>query len=116
MKIRFQADADLNEDIVSGVLRRVPEADFQTATQAGLHALQDKQVLETAARENRVLVSHDWETMPYNFAEFISAKSSPGVLIVPQQLGVGRAIDELVMIWVASEAEEYANSIRRIPL
>jgi hypothetical protein len=25
MIVRFQADADLNEDIVSGVLRRVPE-------------------------------------------------------------------------------------------
>jgi uncharacterized protein DUF5615 len=116
MKIRFQADADLNEGIVSGVVRRVPEVDFQTATQAGLHALQDKQVLEIAARANRVLVSHDWETMPYHFADFISVQSSPGVLIVPQQLGVGRVIEELVMIWVVSEAEEYTNFIRRIPL
>ena len=31
MKVRFQADADLNEDIVAGVQRRVPEIDFQTA-------------------------------------------------------------------------------------
>jgi hypothetical protein len=31
MKIKFQADADLNEDIVTGVLRRMPEIDFQTA-------------------------------------------------------------------------------------
>jgi hypothetical protein len=38
MKIRFQADADLNEDIVTGVLRRVPEIDFQTATEAQLEA------------------------------------------------------------------------------
>lgn len=115
MKIRFQADADLNEDIVSGVVRRVPEVDFQTATQAGLYGLQDKQVLEIAARANRVLVSHDWETMPYQFADFISVQSSPGVLIVPQQLGVARAIEELIMIWAVCEAEEYTNSIRRIP-
>ena len=39
MKVRFQADADLNEDIVSGVLRRVPEIDFQTANEAELESL-----------------------------------------------------------------------------
>jgi len=33
MKIRFQADADLNEDIVSGVLRLEPSIDFQTAVE-----------------------------------------------------------------------------------
>jgi predicted nuclease of predicted toxin-antitoxin system len=116
MKIRFQADADLNEDILTGVARRVPEIDFQTATQAGLSGVRDEQVLEIAARENRVLVSHDWETMPYHFAEFVTARTSPGVLIVPQKLGVNRSIEELIMIWSVSEAEEYVNSIRRIPL
>ena len=116
MKIRFQADADLNEDIVSGVVRRVPEIDFQTATKAGLSGRHDEQVLEVAASEGRILVSHDWETMPYHFAEFVATRSSPGVLIIPQQLGIGAAIEELLMIWFVSDAEEYVNSIRRIPL
>ncbi|EAZ89840.1 hypothetical protein CY0110_25436 [Crocosphaera chwakensis CCY0110] len=31
MKIRFQADADRNQTIVTGVLRREPKIDFQTA-------------------------------------------------------------------------------------
>ena len=116
MKIRFQADADLNEDIVSGVVRRFPEIDFQTASQAGLSGLRDEQVLEVAASEGRILVSHDWETMPHQFAEFVATRSSPGVLIVPQQLGVVAAIEELLVIWFGSEAEEHVNSIRRIPL
>ena len=38
MKLRFQADADLNEDIVKGVLRREPGIDFRTATSEGLRA------------------------------------------------------------------------------
>lgn len=86
MKIRFQADADLNEDIVTGVIRRVPEVDFQTATDARLRGVVDELVLAKAASEGRILVSHDWETMPYHFAEFITTRDSPGVLIVPQQL------------------------------
>lgn len=45
MKIRFQADADLNEDIVAGILRREPRVDFRTAGEAGLRALDDIQAL-----------------------------------------------------------------------
>ena len=116
MKIRFQADADLNEDIVSGVVRRHPEIDFQTATEAGLSGLKDEQVLEVAAGEARILVSHDSKTMPDHFGQFLKLRSSPGVLIIPQRLSISEAIEELVMIWSVSEAEEYVNSIRRIPL
>lgn len=116
MKIRFQADADLNERIVSGALRRAPEVDFRTATSAGIRGLHDSDVLEVAARENRLLVTHDWETMPYHFGKFILERQSAGVLVIPQQLGIGQAIEEIIMIWYVSEAEEYINSIRRIPL
>jgi hypothetical protein len=42
VKPRFQADADLNEDIVKGVLRREPGIDFQTATSAGLSDFHSK--------------------------------------------------------------------------
>lgn len=69
MKVRFQADADLNEDIVTGILRRESRIDFQTATTAGLRSLSDMEVLTLSAREDRLLVSHDRRTMPPAFAE-----------------------------------------------
>ncbi len=53
MKIRFQADADFNEDIVAGILRREPRVDFRTAGQAGLRGLDDFQALAMAAKEGR---------------------------------------------------------------
>jgi len=85
VKVRFQADADFNEDIVTGVLRREPRVDFQTATAAGLRLLSDLEVLTLAAREGRVLVSHDRRTMPRAFAAFVSSNVSPGLLIVSQK-------------------------------
>jgi hypothetical protein len=78
MKARFQADADLNEDIVMAVLRREPDIDFQTAYEAGLRGLPDDAVLARALEENRILVSHDRRTMSRHFAEFIVAHTSPG--------------------------------------
>jgi len=84
VKIRFQADADLNEVIVDGVRRRAPGIDFQTANDVDLRGLTDFEVLEISARENRILVSHDFKTMPAAFAEFLRERSSPGVFILPQ--------------------------------
>jgi predicted nuclease of predicted toxin-antitoxin system len=116
VKTRFQADANLNDDIVSGVLRRVPQIDFQTALEADLHELPDQEVLALAARDGRILVTHDRKTMPAHFGKFIESQASPGVLIISQNTEILRAIEELILIWMASEAEDYVNSIRTLPL
>jgi predicted nuclease of predicted toxin-antitoxin system len=116
VKVRFQADADLNEDIVTGVRRRVPEIDFQTAHAANLHGLQDEIVLALAAQEGRVVVSHDLSTMPTAFGNFIQNNTSAGLIIITQHTPLAVAIEELILIWVASEAEEYENVVMKIPL
>ena len=67
MKLRFQADADLNQIIVRATLRREPSIDFQTAHAANLSGLPDDQVLAISAREKRVLITHDRKTMPGHF-------------------------------------------------
>jgi len=42
MKIRFQADADLNQIILLATVRREPSIDFQTAEAAGLAHRRDR--------------------------------------------------------------------------
>lgn len=116
MKILFQADADLNQAIVTGVLRLEPALDFQSANVADLASLSDLEVLSFAAQEGRVLVSHDQRTMPINFAEFTSTQNSSGVLIVLQSFPVREAIRELVQLWRESEAEDWTNRIAYLPL
>ena len=116
MKIRFQADYDLRGAIIEGLLLRQPSIDFQTGHAAGLEGQDDPFVLALAAREGRMLVSHDRRTMPFHFADFISNNDSPGVVIVPQSLPIGLAIEELLILWETSEAEEWINQIGSIPL
>lgn len=50
MKIRFQADADLNQIILLATVRREPSIDFQTEGAAGLASRNDREALEIAAR------------------------------------------------------------------
>jgi hypothetical protein len=114
--IRYQADADLNQAIVTGVLRREPTIDFQTAFAAGLEGVKDPEVLVIAAQQGRILVSHDRRTMPLEFATFIISSQSPGVIIVSRKLAIEVVIEELLLIWAASSAEEWVNRIAKLPL
>lgn len=116
MTVRYQADADLNQTIVTGVLRQEPTIDFQTAFATGLNGVKDPEVLAIAARQSRILVSHDRKTMPSEFAEFITSNQSSGVIIVSRKLPVEVVIEELLLIWAASSAEEWIDRIAKLPL
>ena len=116
MRIRFQADNDFDGRIIRALRRLKPAIDCQTAAAVGFHlGTPDDQVLAVAAAEGRTLLSHDWQTMPYHFAQFISQRPSPGVIIVSRHLSIREAADLLLLIWEASEAEEYINAIHRLP-
>lgn len=115
MKIRFQADADLKIAIVNGVRLQEPSIEFQTADEAGIRGLSDPQVLEYCARENRVLVSHDRRTMPKHFGDFLKTQTSPGVIIIGQNVSLRSAIDALLLHWWVVEADEFRSSITDLP-
>ena len=114
--IRFLADADLNEGIICGCLRRAPTMDFLSANDAELPGVPDPEVLRIAAEQDRILVSHDFKTMPQHFGDFLQTRgSSPGVFLVKQTSPIGVVIEELVLIWTATDAAEWENRILRIP-
>lgn len=116
MKLRFQADNDLDHRIVIATRRLEPAIDFQPASELGLHLrVPDDWVLALAAEQGRVLVSHDRKTMPEHFGRFIATHTSPGLIIVSRKLPVGKAAEWLHLLWEASEAEEYVNSIYPLP-
>ena len=73
-------------------------------------------MLTRAAGDGRILVTHDRRTMPTHFADFIQQQESPGVIIISQRMSVRRAVDELALVWEASEAAEWANLIVELPL
>ncbi len=115
-QVRFQADAYLNQIILLAMIRREPAVDFQTASEANLAGVSDKDVLAKAAKEGRLLVTHDQTTMPHHFAEFILAEISPGLIVIPQHLPIGTAVDDLLLVWSAAEADEWINRICYLPL
>jgi hypothetical protein len=115
MKVLYQADNDLRKAIVRGATRREPQMNFRSAQSARLDGIPDPEVLAFAADEGRILISHDFQTMPMHFRQFTQGRRSPGVLLVRQDLPVGEAIETLLLVWRASEADEWVNRLCLVP-
>ena len=97
--------------------RREPAVDFQSARAARLHGLPDREVLRIAARDGRVLISHDVTTMAEAFwAETESGLISPGLILVSQSAAIGPVVESIVLSWVASDADEWRNGVFWFPL
>ena len=80
-----------------------PEIDFRTAADSGLAGLDDPEVLRIAAGLGRILVSQDRRTMPARFAGYSAGAQSFGVILLREAIPICTAIEELVLIWGASE-------------
>ena len=52
----------------------------------------------------------------HHFAAFMEENECWGVVIVSKKLEISIAIEEIILIWAASQAEEYLNSIRQLPV
>jgi len=86
----FQADANFSAVIVRGLLRRHPTLDIQTAEAAELRGVPDPEVLARAAEAGRILLSHDYHTMPEHLGAFLATgRHSPGVILLHQSLPTG---------------------------
>jgi len=98
LSVRFQADNDLKFGIVKAVRRREPAIDFVSAQEAGWTGSAILELLDRAATEGRVLVSHDRRTMIGHFrAHWAAGKSAPGLLIVSQGALIGDVVEALVL-------------------
>ena len=117
MTVHFAADENFNRRIVVGLLRRAERIDLVRVQDSGLTGADDPAVLQWAADEDRVLLTHDVATMP-DFAYERIAADLPmrGLLVVSATLPLAEAIDELTLITEASETEEWDGQVIYLPL
>ena len=115
--LRLLIDQDLDQDILRALMRRIPELDAVTAYDIGKSDAPDPELLAWAADAGRVLVTHDRRTMPAHAARRLAAGDDiAGVIVVSRRIPISTAIDELEIAVLCSEAEEWKNLVRHIPL
>jgi hypothetical protein len=114
---RFLADNGLNDAIITGVQRREPAAEFARLRDFGFATRSDPEVLDFAAREQWMVVSHDVNTLTAAaYSRVAAGLPIAGLLLVHQRTPVSAIIEGLLLIWAASEADEWAGVVEFLPL
>lgn len=117
---RFLADMNFNRRIVSGLRRRLYTVDVVTVQDLGLQTTPDPELLMHARVLDRILLTHDVNTMPKHFEDFVASLApddfSPRVMLLAQTAPIGTAIEELFAIWSCTAHEEWRNRCTYLPL
>lgn len=115
--LRLATDEDFNNRILRGLLRRRPELDIVRVQDAGLIGKGDAEVLEWAAIESRVLLTHDVTTMKRYVDERLAAGlPMPGVFEASQQAPIIQAIEDILLLIECSLEGEWEGQIIFLPL
>lgn len=115
--LRLAADENFNADIVRGLLRRQPALNIVRAQDAGLSGASDEKLLDWAAREGRVLLTHDVTTITgYAYQRLKVGLRMAGVFEVSPTVPVGQAIEDILLLAECSQASEWEGQIRYLPL
>lgn len=114
--MRFAADENFNNDILRGLKRQHPDLDVVRIQDTEIYQADDPVVLEWTAQTGRILLTHDVKTMPkYAFERIAAGLPVPGIFVLSDDMALGRAIEELLMIIEASEEGEWENLVTHLP-
>ena len=114
---RLAADENFNQDIIRGLLRRKPDLDLVRVQDAGLSGASDPAVLEWAAAEDRLLLTHDVTTIThYAFQRVAAGLRMPGVVEVSRFVPLAQAIEDITLLVELSLPDEWADQVLYLPL
>lgn len=115
--IRFLTDENLDNRILRGLLRRLPQIDIARVQDVGLSETDDREILAWAAKENRVLLTHDAATMTvFAYERINDGLEMAGIFEIPKTLSIGEAIEELLLIAECSFDNEWNGQVMFLPL
>jgi hypothetical protein len=115
--LRLAADENFNADIIRGLHRRLPELDIVRVQDAGLSGADDSAVLEWAAKEGRILLTHDIATLVgHALARVAAGQPMLGVFAARSGGPIGSTIEDLALLAECSAHDEWDGQVRFLPL
>jgi predicted nuclease of predicted toxin-antitoxin system len=115
--LRFAADENFNGDIVRGLVRRNPKLDIVRVQDVGLSGANDPSVLEWAAEQGRIVITHDISTLAKHALDRVAAgQPMPGIFEVRSVAPIGQTIDDLILLAECSHDGEWEGQVRFLPV
>ena len=117
MALRFATDENFDNRILRGLLRLKPNLDIIRVQDTEMVGASDPELLEWLAKEERILFTHDVETMVgFAYERVANGITMPGVFEIRDSVPVGIALLELNLIVEASDPDEWKDKVTYIPL
>ena len=115
--LRLLTDENFNGLILRSLKSRLPELDVVSVRQVGLRGSKDLALLRWAGQNNRTIITHDLKTMPYDAGQLLqSGEPMRGVIFVPQNMAIDRAIADLELVIACHSQEEFRDRTQYLPL
>lgn len=114
--IHLLADENFNGRILRGIKSRNPNANILRVQDTEMYQADDMSLLAWAAKEQRVVVSHDVNTMTkYAYQRIDEGLPMAGLILIQDNEAVGTAIEELLIAIEVYEAEDLVNLVTYLP-
>lgn len=115
--LTFAADENFDGNILRGLERRRPALDVVRVQDTEMYGADDSDVLAWAADAERIVLTHDKSTVPGHAYDRVRAgKPMYGVFVVLPDTPVGKAVDDLLILALASNEGEWNGQVVYIPL
>jgi hypothetical protein len=90
---------DHHGGLIEGLKAREPAIDVLDVKSDGLRGTADTALLELAAQEGRIMITHDRGTMLRYFTDRLDGgQPCSGVFVVPQHVALGEIIESLLLV------------------
>lgn len=110
--MQYAADENFHGDILEALQKSFPDLDVIRVQDTHLYQAPDPEVLEWAAQENRIILTHDVQTLVGDaYARLKQGLPMPGVILVPSTLAISKAIHELEVIIGAGQPNDFVNRV-----
>jgi hypothetical protein len=111
--LSFLADENFHGDVVRGLLLRFSELDIVRVQDVGLRGAADPVVLEWAASQQRIVLTHDVATMTRDaYARVNQGLSMPGLIEVSRELPIGFVIEEVLLIAQCGVPDDFDQQVQ----
>ncbi|MCK6577428.1 MAG: DUF5615 family PIN-like protein [Anaerolineae bacterium] len=114
--MRLLADENFHGDVLDALLRAEASLDTVRVQDSEIYGASDPVVLEWAAKEERILLTHDVQTMTKHAYDRIRAGlPMPGVIEVRIRLSIGDTAEQILIALLTTQPGELVGRITYIP-
>lgn len=116
--MKWLADENLRNAIIRGILRQAPAFDIVRAQDIPeIASRDDLALLKFATLSGRIVVTHDLSTMiPAMHEQIRLASYCTPILLVPDSLDIGSAIQDLLLLDQFSVEADWEAGVLYLPL